>query len=161
MRRRDVLLGLMVGGVWWHVPSVSPALAMPSPVESLHRSDDEWRALLTPEQFRILRQQGTEPKFSSALNRETRQGDYRCAGCDLGLFTSEMKYESGTGWPSFFTVISGRVKTKRDHTVFFMPRTEYHCARCESHQGHLFDDGPAPTGLRYCNNGLALRFVPV
>lgn len=136
------------------------AFAAPEAIEKIHRSEEEWRARLTPEQFRVLRHAGTEPKFSSPLDRHTATGEYRCAGCDLTLFTSDMKYDSRTGWPSFFTVIPGRVGTRRDYTLFFMPRTEYHCARCDGHQGHLFHDGPPPTGLRYCNNGVALRFVP-
>ena len=137
------------------------ALGQQAPVpaiEKIHRSEDEWRALLTPEQFRVLRHEGTEARFSSPLNPNTGKGEYRCAGCDLTLFTSEMKYDSKTGWPSFFTVIPGRVETKQDYWLI-LPRTEYHCARCGGHHGHLFHDGPRPTGLRYCNNGVALRFV--
>jgi len=128
-------------------------------VEKIERLDSEWRRLLTPEQYYILRDEGTEPSGSSELNQEHRQGEYRCAGCDLPLFTSAMKYESGTGWPSFFDKIEGHLETKRDFKLIW-PRTEYHCARCRGHQGHVFDDGPKPTGLRWCNNGLALRFVP-
>ena len=128
-------------------------------LEKIERLDGEWEKLLTPEQYYILRDEGTEPAGSSALNQEHRQGEYRCAGCDLPLFTSAMKYESGTGWPSFFDKIEGHLQTKRDFKLIW-PRTEYHCARCGGHQGHVFDDGPKPTGLRWCNNGLALRFVP-
>ena len=128
-------------------------------VDKIERLDSEWRRLLTPEQYYILRDEGTEPSGSSELNQEHRQGEYRCAGCDLPLFTSAMKYESGTGWPSFFDKIEGHLETKRDFKLIW-PRTEYHCARCGGHQGHVFDDGPKPTGLRWCNNGLALRFVP-
>lgn len=122
-------------------------------------SDAEWRQRLTPEQFDILRDEGTEPAFSSVLNHEKRQGFYHCAGCDLELFTSDMKYDSGTGWPSFFRVIEGHVETQLDFKLIY-PRTEYHCARCGGHQGHVFNDGPKPTGQRWCNNGLALKFVP-
>jgi len=128
-------------------------------VEKIERLDSEWRRLLTPEQYYILRDEGTEPAGSSALDKEYRQGEYRCAGCDLLLFTSAMKYDSGTGWPSFFDKVEGHLETKRDFKLIW-PRTEYHCARCGGHQGHVFDDGPKPTGLRWCNNGLALRFVP-
>ena len=123
-------------------------------------SDEEWRRRLTPEQFQILREEGTERAFSSPLNDEKRDGTYHCAGCDLALFESAKKYDSGTGWPSFYDVIAGRVETKTDYLLIY-PRTEYHCARCGGHQGHVFKDGPKPTGLRYCNNGLALTFKPV
>ncbi len=114
---------------------------------------------MTPEQFHILREEGTEPPFSSPLNKEYRRGTYVCAGCDQPLFTSEMKFDSGTGWPSFFEAIPGAVATKTDFKLIW-PRTEYHCARCGGHQGHVFDDGPKPTGKRWCNNGLALKFIP-
>ncbi len=130
-----------------------------SRIEPLVLSDAQWRARLTPEQYEVLRQEGTERPGSSALNNEKRRGTFHCAGCNLALFNSSMKFESGTGWPSFFTTLAGAVQTKRDfHLV--LPRTEYHCARCGGHQGHVFDDGPRPTGLRYCNNGVALTFVP-
>ncbi len=128
-------------------------------VEKLEFTADEWRKRLTPEQFYILREEGTERSFTSPLNDEKRAGTYHCAGCDLDLFSSEMKYDSGTGWPSFFTIIEGHVETKLDFHLIY-PRREYHCARCSGHHGHVFDDGPEPTGLRYCNNGLALAFKP-
>lgn len=128
-------------------------------IEPLRLTDAQWRARLTPEQYNVLRQEGTERPGSSPLNHEKRRGRFHCAGCELPLFASSMKYESGTGWPSFFTSLLGAVQTKRDfHLV--LPRTEYHCARCGGHQGHVFDDGPQPTGQRYCNNGVALTFVP-
>ena len=128
-------------------------------VEKLELSDKVWRQRLTEAQYYILRDEGTESRGSSPLNDEHREGEYHCAGCDLPLFTSEMKYESGTGWPSFFTHIEEHLETKRDFKLIW-PRTEYHCARCGGHQGHVFDDGPKPTGQRWCNNGLALKFVP-
>jgi peptide-methionine (R)-S-oxide reductase len=128
-------------------------------IEPLLLSDAQWRQRLTPAQYHVLREEGTERAGTSPLNAEKRKGHYHCAGCDLPLFSSDMKYESGTGWPSFFTTLAGAVQTKRDfHLV--LPRTEYHCARCGGHHGHVFNDGPKPTGLRYCNNGVALKFVP-
>lgn len=128
-------------------------------IEKLELSEAEWRARLTPEQFYILREEGTERAGTSPLNDEKRDGMYVCAGCELELFPAKYKYDSGTGWPSFYDVIDGHVGTKTDYKAIW-PRTEYHCARCGGHQGHVFKDGPDPTGLRYCNNGLALKFVP-
>jgi len=128
-------------------------------LEKIYKTEAEWRAQLTPEQFHILREAGTEPSHSSPLNKEYLEGIYSCAGCDLALFSSEMKFDSGTGWPSFFTSIEGHLETKQDFKLI-LPRTEYHCSRCGGHQGHLFDDGPEPTGQRWCNNGLALLFLP-
>lgn len=133
--------------------------AVAEAIEKLVLSDDEWRKRLTPERYDILREEGTERPYTSALNEEKRAGTYNCAGCDLALFSSETKYDSGTGWPSFFDTIKDHVETKTDYKLL-LPRTEYHCARCGGHQGHVFDDGPEPTGLRYCNNGLALTFKP-
>ncbi|HUW29279.1 MAG TPA: peptide-methionine (R)-S-oxide reductase MsrB [Sulfuriferula sp.] len=128
-------------------------------IEKLVRSNAEWKKLLTPEQYYILREDGTEPPFSSPLDHETRDGLYLCVACDLPLFPSRFKYDSGTGWPSFYDVLPGHVETRIDHTLL-VPRTEYHCARCGGHHGHVFHDGPKPTGLRYCNNGVALKFIP-
>jgi len=127
--------------------------------EPLKRTDAEWKKILTPEQYYILRQEGTERAGTSPLNNEKRPGVFVCAGCALPLFTSAMKYDSGTGWPSFFTMIPDTLGTKRDFKLI-LPRTEYHCVRCGGHHGHVFEDGPRPTGLRYCNNGIALRFIP-
>ena len=121
--------------------------------------ESEWRERLDDTAFRVLREEATEPAFTSPLNGERRDGVFLCAGCGAELFRSESKYDSGTGWPSFFDPLPGAVETKRDFKLF-VPRTEYHCARCGGHQGHVFGDGPAPTGLRYCNNGVALRFRP-
>lgn len=121
--------------------------------------DDEWRKRLDPEAYQVLRHEGTEYAGTSPLNEEKRSGTYVCAGCDTPLFKSEMKFNSGTGWPSFFTTLPGVFETSTDHKLL-MPRTEYHCARCGGHHGHVFKDGPQPTGLRYCNNGVALKFIP-
>jgi peptide-methionine (R)-S-oxide reductase len=129
-----------------------------SPVTPLDLSDTEWKKRLSEAQYKVLRKAGTERSGSSPLDQEKRKGFYHCAGCDLPLFSSGMKFDSGTGWPSFFTTLPGAVVTKTDFKLI-LPRTEYHCARCEGHQGHLFEDGPKPTGKRYCNNGIALKFV--
>ncbi|RDB41886.1 peptide-methionine (R)-S-oxide reductase [Halomonas sp. DQ26W] len=164
MKRRHFLgligatgaVGLLPGAAWGF-----PRLNLePAPgLERLELSSEEWRERLSPAQYEILRDHGTEPPWSSPLDSEWREGEYHCAGCDLLLFTSAMKYDSGTGWPSFFEHVEGHLLSQLDFSMIW-PRTEYHCARCHGHQGHVFSDGPEPTGLRWCNNGLALAFIP-
>jgi len=122
------------------------------------KTEEEWRRILTPEQFKVLRQQGTEAPFTSPLAEQHAQGIYNCAGCDLPLFSSETKFDSGTGWPSFYAPIADAVRTSEDQALL-MIRTEVHCRRCGGHLGHVFDDGPQPTGQRYCMNGVSLKFV--
>ena len=157
MLRRD-LLSMMavaaVGGV------VLPAWLL-AEAEKLEvtKTDEEWRRLLTPAQYQVLRHEDTESAFSSSLLHEHRKGVFACAGCELPLFKSETKFDSGTGWPSFWSSIEGAVGTKTDRSLW-MQRTEVHCRRCGGHLGHVFNDGPQPTGLRYCMNGVALKFLP-
>jgi len=123
------------------------------------KTEEEWKKLLTPEQFNVLRKHGTEYAFSSPLDKNYAPGTYHCAGCDLPVYSSETKFDSGTGWPSFWKPIDDAIGTSEDRG-FFTVRTEVHCRRCGGHLGHVFDDGPPPTGLRYCMNGVALKFVP-
>lgn len=140
--------------------SLLPADAQaPTPTEPISKSKDEWRKQLDAEAYDVLFEEDTERPFTSPLNDEKRPGVFACAACSLPLFTSEMKFDSGTGWPSFFTSIPGHLDTKRDFKMI-LPRTEYHCVRCGGHQGHVFKDGPPPTGERWCNNGVALTFIP-
>jgi len=156
--RRLLLLGgtgvaVLAGLGWMHSSDVGAGSF------EVEKSDAEWRRLLKPAQYRVLRQHGTEQPYSSALNGEKRKGTFACGGCDLPLFASETKFESGTGWPSFYAPLPGAVATSEDRSLF-LPRTEVHCRRCGGHLGHVFNDGPPPTGRRYCMNGVALNFVP-
>ena len=184
MTRRELLQGVLVAGLWnalvgrgsaappqvrdmkgiqdmqtnWKM-YLAEGYKAPLPTEPLKLSKEEWRKRLSAAAYSVLRDEGTERAGTSPLNNEKREGVFACAGCDLPLFTSAMKYESGTGWPSFFTTIPGVFETKTDYHLF-LPRTEYHCKRCGGHHGHVFEDGPPPTGQRWCNNGVALKFVP-
>jgi peptide-methionine (R)-S-oxide reductase len=160
-QRRQWLSTLALGGLaaWVGTSSRAVGPAAAPRADALKLSDDEWRKRLTPGQYRVLRREGTEAPFSSALNAEKRRGTYKCVACDLPLFTSAMKFDSGTGWPSFFEALPGALGFTTDYKLI-LPRTEYHCARCGGHHGHVFDDGPRPTGKRYCNNGVCLTFEP-
>lgn len=181
MTRRGLLQGLLAAGVWstltgrggaaqpasmkgieelqknWKM-LLAQGAKVPPPNEPLKLSNDQWRKRLDKMAYKVLREEGTERAGSSPLNNEKRPGVFACAGCDLPLFTSDMKFESGTGWPSFFTTIPGVFAMKKDYGLF-VPRTEYHCIRCGGHHGHVFEDGPQPTGQRWCNNGVALKFI--
>lgn len=144
------------GARWIQGPGPASAASETFPVT---RTKEEWRRLLTPAQFKVLREEGTERAFTSPLDTEKRAGRYHCAGCDNALFESRTKYDSGTGWPSFYEPLPGAVGT-RDDISWLGRRTEVHCARCGGHLGHVFNDGPKPTGLRYCMNGVAMSFKP-
>ena len=139
-------------------PKLATAQVAGPNVEPLKLADAEWKKRLTPAQYNILRQDGTEYPGSSPLNGEKRRGVFQCVGCELPLFSSDTKFESGTGWPSFYASLPGALATKTDFKMI-MPRTEYRCAKCDGHHGHVFDDGPKPTGKRYCSNGVVLKFV--
>lgn len=184
MTRRGLLQGMLVAGLWnaltgragaaqpqvkdmkgiqelqnnWKT-LLAEGAKVPLSTEPLKLSKEEWRKRLDKMAYYVLREEGTERPGTSPLDNEKRPGVFVCAGCDLPLFTSAMKYDSGTGWPSFFTTIPGAFATKTDYKLI-LPRTEYHCVRCGGHHGHIFDDGPPPTGQRWCNNGVALRFIP-
>jgi peptide-methionine (R)-S-oxide reductase len=158
IKRRTLLQAGLAAAVLCALPAAAGNHRRAAMIEPIHRSEAEWRALLTPEQFAVLRREATERPFSSPLNKLYEPGVYHCAGCDLPLFDAKTKFDSGTGWPSFYAPIDGHIETKRDFRMI-LPRTEYHCARCGGHQGHVFNDGPEPTGQRWCNNGIALKFV--
>ncbi len=164
MKRRAILkAGAALGlGFLAKAAGLFPAQAEePARPFQITRTDEAWRAILTPEQYRVLRQEATEPPYRNAYHHHKEPGTYACAGCELSLFSSETKYDSGTGWPSFWQPITDRaIGTKTDYLLFY-PRTEVHCARCGGHLGHIFQDGPPPTGLRYCINSAALTFAPV
>ena len=158
MNRRQLFSFLTALGLVRAAPEALAA-SQPTRADKLVLTEAQWRQRLSPQAWRVLREEGTEPPHTSPLNAEKRPGLYQCAGCSLVLFSSEAKYESGTGWPSFHTPLPGVLGTKTDFKLI-LPRTEYHCARCGGHQGQVFDDVPRPSGKRYCNNGVALSFVP-
>lgn len=157
MNRRHFLAGAVGAAATTKAIAMKPDASSIPDYDKWQLSDAEWKKRLAPEAYAVLRKEATERPFTSPLNEEKREGTFSCAGCGLDLFTSAMKFDSGTGWPSFFDRIAGSIGEKRDFKLI-IPRTEYHCARCGGHQGHVFNDGPKPTGLRYCNNGVALTF---
>ena len=158
MSRRAWLVGgasaAVIAALWWMRDDSADAASF-----EIVKSDDEWRRLLKPAAYNVLRRQGTEHPFTSPLNDEHRKGVFSCAGCDLSLFSSATKFDSGTGWPSFYDPLPNAIGTSADHMLLLV-RTEVHCRRCGGHLGHVFKDGPPPTGLRYCINGVALTFRP-
>jgi peptide-methionine (R)-S-oxide reductase len=175
MTKRDLLItGVsIIGGLslfrFLRSPSASTAIApdsnqpnspnQPTPKYKVMKTEDEWKQVLTPEQFKVLRKHGTERPSSSPLDKQYSSGIYNCSGCDQPLFTSDTKFDSRTGWPSFFQPIEGAIATTVDNSLF-MKRVEVHCSNCGGHLGHVFDDGPKPTGQRYCMNGVSLKFIP-
>lgn len=159
-RRQFALLGLGMGVGALTLRTSSRAETTDSSKRfPIMKTDEEWKKILTPEQFHVLRKHGTERAGTSPLDKNYAAGEYHCAACDQALFASETKFNSGTGWPSFYAPMEKAVGTTTDRS-FFMTRTEVHCSRCGGHLGHVFDDGPKPTGLRYCMNGVAMKFVP-
>ena len=156
--QRRWLLTLLSGFALERHATAADAPGGASPAGSVQLTDSQWKQRLTARQYHVLRKEGTEASFSSALNDEHRKGAYACVGCELPLFSSDAKFDSGTGWPSISSALPGAVQTKTDYFLLF-PRTDSHCARCGGHHGHVFNDGPRPTGKRYCNNGVVLRFV--
>ncbi|MCB1416384.1 MAG: peptide-methionine (R)-S-oxide reductase MsrB [Nitratireductor sp.] len=164
MKRRDFITSALAGSVslgtlgWLLSGNRTPAKAAGGGFE-VTRTEAEWREILTEMQYAVLREEATERAFTSPLNDEKRTGTFHCAGCDLPLYASETKFDSGTGWPSFYEPLPNAVETSTDYKLIY-PRTEVHCRRCGGHLGHVFNDGPAPTGKRYCMNGVAMTFKP-
>jgi peptide-methionine (R)-S-oxide reductase len=161
LTKRNLLLGgLAALGIGGAAKLASSAEGGKPQTFEITKSEEEWRAQLSPEQFRVLREHGTERAGTSPLDKEHRKGIFHCAGCDLPVYSSDAKYDSGTGWPSFFKPLDNAIGTSDDRTLFWQVRTEVHCRRCGGHLGHVFPDGPPPTGLRYCMNGVAMTFKP-
>ncbi|MDJ0621280.1 MAG: peptide-methionine (R)-S-oxide reductase MsrB [Calothrix sp. MO_192.B10] len=164
MKRRQLFLeagAVVLGTVWLsdYLVRRTEIMTTSNKTFEINKTEEEWRSILTPEQFRVLRKHGTERAGTSSLDKNYEDGTYLCTGCNQPLFTSETKFNSGTGWPSFFQPIDGAIETSVDKSLF-MTRVEVHCSRCGGHLGHVFGDGPAPTGQRYCINGVSLQFVP-
>ncbi len=164
MQRRTLLsavvvpIGAAASGLYFLPKQSSPIMANTPHEFEITKTEDEWRKILTPEQFKVLRQHGTERAGTSILDKEYGKGTFACAGCDLPLFVSDTKFNSGTGWPSFNDPMPGAIDTSVDRSLFGQ-RTEVHCHRCGGHLGHVFEDGPKPTGLRYCMNGISMKFI--